>query len=79
MFHDEPKEFPGVQMQIAVKSVQATDFSYFHCMLVARPEFGGLAVNLLGAPPDDVLVEPKREDVAAALRSGQDTGMEVTD
>jgi len=60
-FHDGPAEFLGVQMQIAINSVQGTDFPYFYCVLVARPEFGGLKLNEFRTLPKGIVLEPKRE------------------
>jgi hypothetical protein len=40
MFHNGPPEFLGVQLQLAINNVQGTDYPYFYCVLVARPEFG---------------------------------------
>ena len=60
-FHDGSAEFLGVQMQIAINSVQGTDFPYFYCVLVARPEFGGLKVNEFRSLPKGIVLEPKRE------------------
>jgi len=60
-FHDGPTEFLGVQMQIAINSVQGTDFPYFYCVLVARPEFGGFKVNEFRTLPKGIVLEPKRE------------------
>ncbi len=35
-----PPSFLGLQMQIAINSVQGSDYPYFYCVLVAKHEFG---------------------------------------
>ena len=45
MFRDGPPEFLGLQMQLSINNVQGKDYPYFYCVLVARPEFGGLPVT----------------------------------
>ena len=67
-FSEGPPEFLGVQMQISINSVKGSDYPYFYCVLVARPEFGGLTRDRFSAPPRKIVVEPKREgDVDIAV------------
>ena len=61
MFHEGPPSFLGLQMQIAINSVQGTDYPYFYCVLVAKNEFGSFD-GRLGMAPDKVVVEAKQED-----------------
>lgn len=48
LFREAPPSFLGLQMQVSINSVQGNDYPYFYCVLVARKEFGGLAVD---SPP----------------------------
>lgn len=59
-FHKGSPDFLGLQMQIAINSVQGKDYPYFYCVLVAKTAFGGLRAPR--SLPDNVVAEPKRED-----------------
>lgn len=68
LFHEAPETFLGLQLQVAINSVQGKDYPYFYCVLVARPAFGGLGRDQLDPPPHRILIEPKREgDVDIAV------------
>jgi hypothetical protein len=61
LFNNAPPDFLGLQMQVAINSVQGRDYPYFYCVLVARPEFGGLDRRDLDVPSRDLTIESKRE------------------
>ena len=62
-FHDGPSDFLGVQMQIAINSVQGTDYPYLYCVLVARESFGELSKTAKPEPPPrNIVLEPKHEN-----------------
>ena len=64
-FPDGPPGFLGLQMQIAINSVQGSDYPYFYGVLVAQPTFGDLRV---APPPRGMVVEPSRDaDVNVAV------------
>lgn len=63
-FSGAPETFLGLQMQVCINSVQGKDYPYFYCVLVARPEFGGLerggqVLQPRGLP---LVVDARRED-----------------
>lgn len=74
-----PPEFLGLQMQVAINSVQGSDYPYFYCVLVAKSGFADLRV---GPPPRGLTVEPSAaSDVqvvvirqATTKKSGYHTG-----
>ncbi len=66
-----PDTFLGMQMQVAINSVQGTDYPYFYCVLVARPElrlhdFPKAAIpaksSFWGFVQDDALVIEEERD-----------------
>ena len=61
-FAKGPEEFLGLQMQIAINSVQGKDYPYFYCVLVAKENLGQFVENHLDAPPGGIVLEPKYQD-----------------
>ena len=57
-------DFLGVQMQVAINSVQGSDYPYFYCVLVATPGSVPLRVD---AAPDGMVVEPADEPTAQVV------------
>jgi len=60
LFHNASPDFLGLQMQISINSVQGSDFPYFYCVLVAKPEFGGFH-QCLKTGPRGITVEVSSE------------------
>jgi len=61
LFHSASPDFLGLQMQISINSVQGTDYPYFYCVLVAKPEFGGFH-QCLKTGPRGITVEVNTEN-----------------
>jgi hypothetical protein len=59
-FDNAPPAFLGLQMQVAINSVNGSDYPYFYCVLVAKPELG-LLDKPMPSPPRGITVEPKRQ------------------
>ncbi|HOJ32940.1 MAG TPA: hypothetical protein PKY35_07345 [Candidatus Hydrogenedentes bacterium] len=60
-FQEGPSEFLGIQMQIAINSVQGSDYPYFYCVLVARAAFGRITAKQLPPPQKNVVLEPSQD------------------
>ncbi len=69
-FTEGPPEFLGLQMQVAINSVQGSDYPYFYCVLVAKTEFAKLRV---GPPPRGIVVEPSAEAEVQVVVIRQET------
>lgn len=70
-FPGGPPEFLGLQMQVAINSVEGSDYPYFYCVLVAKTGFGKLRV---APPPRGLVVEPSTEtDVQVVVIRQQTT------
>ncbi|MFH1046032.1 MAG: hypothetical protein V1727_03620 [Candidatus Omnitrophota bacterium] len=56
-----PEHFLGLQVQIAINSVQGTDYPYLYCVLIAKAgtNFFKKDHPYLLIPPHDVILEPK--------------------
>lgn len=65
-----PPEFLGLQMQVAINSVQGSDYPYFYCVLVAKSAFGPLRV---APPPRGLVVEPSAETDVQVVVIRQET------
>ncbi|MDX9973771.1 MAG: hypothetical protein RBU21_12370 [FCB group bacterium] len=61
-FAKGPEEFLGLQMQIAINSVQGKDYPYFYCVLVGKESIGETMENRIERPPSDIVLEPKYQD-----------------
>jgi hypothetical protein len=62
------KDFLGLQVQISFNHVEGTDYPYFYCVLVARPDFQLLKKYdrvdaTKKATPDNVILERSHEEV----------------
>jgi len=73
LFRDAPKGFLGLQMQIAINSVQGTDYPYYYCVLVARPEFGSFEGRRFSKPPAKVIIDTNQEKDASVAVIRQQT------
>lgn len=58
-FENAPATFLGLQMQVSINSVQGTDYPYFYCVLVARPELGLLKRRI--PSPGSYTIEPNNQ------------------
>ena len=61
-FLKAPATFLGMQMQVSINQVQGNSFPYFYCVLVARPEFGGLRLKAPPPPKRKMTFSPERQD-----------------
>lgn len=61
-FAGAPADFLGLQMQLAINSVQGTDYPYYYCVLVGKPGFGRLSRPDLGRPPAGITLECETND-----------------
>lgn len=61
LFHNASPDFLGLQMQISINSVQGSDYPYFYCVLVAKPQFGGFQ-QCLKTGPRGITVEVSSEN-----------------
>ncbi|HUW59432.1 MAG TPA: hypothetical protein VMZ06_00380 [Candidatus Bathyarchaeia archaeon] len=59
-FENAPPSFLGLQMQVSINSVNGSDYPYFYCILVAKPEHG-LLKKPIPSPPANITIEPKRQ------------------
>lgn len=61
-FAKAPAEFLGLQMQIAINSVQGKDYPYFYCVLVGKESIGQSMEDRMEPPPGEIVLEPKYQD-----------------
>jgi len=73
-FSDAPDDFMGIQVQVAINSVQNNKYPYLYCVILAKPGFG-LAKWDLAPPPraSKILVKPSQTDEVELLVVRQKT------
>jgi hypothetical protein len=72
-FPKGPAEFLGMQMQIAINSVQGKDYPYFYCVLVGKGVTGQRMEDHIDAPPSGIVVEPSYKDEVYVVVIRQET------
>lgn len=71
-FANAPQTFLGLQIQIAINSVQGTDFPYCYCVILFRPDFlGGQKIYL--PQVEGIILERELKDDVCVIVVRQDT------